>query len=450
VTLSAHDALVLLALLAIVTGALVCAFVLRVPYPILLVLTGIVLALIPGLPHPELNPKIVLFGILPPLLYSTAYYTSVRELRRAFRPIASLSLGLVFATVGTVAVVAHAVVPGMSWSSAFVLGAIVAPTDPLAAALIANRIGLPRRLVAIIEGEGLLNDATALVVYRFAVVAAVTGAFSLGHATWKFFVSVAGGIAVGLVVGFVIRQIRRRLDHSPTEIVIALLSGYFAFLPAEALDVSAVLSVVTVGLYMGWYTPELTTAKTRLQGEAVWEIVTFMLNATLFVLVGLELRPIVQSLGDRSTGDLLLWAAAVSATVIATRAAWSWAGANPRSGADALQWGARGPVLGGDARRGHARRGARAAACHRFGLAAPRAQRHRVSRVRRDCGDAGHPGPDAAGARPGGRSAGRSARASGGGVRLGACDGGRARPAGGAARGALGRPNGRPEAQGHL
>ncbi len=330
-TLSAHDALVLLALLAIVTGALVCAFVLRVPYPILLVLTGIVLALIPGLPHPELNPKIVLFGILPPLLYSTAYYTSVRELRRAFRPIASLSLGLVFATVGTVAVVAHAVVPGMSWSSAFVLGAIVAPTDPLAAALIANRIGLPRRLVAIIEGEGLLNDATALVVYRFAVVAAVTGSFSLGHATWKFFVSVAGGIAVGLGVGFVIRQIRRRLDHSPTEIVIALLSGYFAFLPAEALDVSAVLAVVTVGLYMGWYTPELTTAKTRLQGEAVWEIVTFMLNATLFVLVGLELRPIVQSLGDRSTGDLLLWAAAVSATVIATRAAWSWAGAN-------LQW----------------------------------------------------------------------------------------------------------------
>ena len=330
-TISAHDALVLVALLAIVTGALVCALVLRVAYPILLVLAGIALALIPGLPHPELNPKIVLFGILPPLLYSTAYYTSVRELRLAFRPIASLSIGLVFATVGTVAVVAHALVPDMSWSSAFVLGAIVAPTDPVAASLIANRIGLPRRLTAVIEGEGLLNDATALVVYRFAVVAAVTGSFSIGHATWKFFVSVLGGIAVGLGVGFVIRQIRRRIDHSPTEIVIALLSGYFAFLPAEALDVSAVLAAVTVGLYMGWYTPELTTAKTRLPGEAVWEIVTFMLNATLFVLVGLELRPIVESLSDRSTGDLLLWAAAVSATVIATRAAWSWIAAN-------LQW----------------------------------------------------------------------------------------------------------------
>ena len=329
--LSAHDSLVLLALLAIATGALVGALVLRIAYPILLVLAGIVLALIPGLPHPELNPKIVLFGILPPLLYSTAYYTSIRDLRREFRPIASLSIGLVFATVGVVAAVAHAVIPGMSWPAAFVLGAIVAPTDPLAASLIANRVGLPRRIVSIIEGEGLLNDSTALVIYRFAVIAAVTGSFSLGHATWKFFVSVLGGIAVGLGVGFVIRQIRRRIDHSPTEIAIALLSGYFAFLPAEALDVSAVLAAVTVGLYMGWYTPELTTARTRLQGEAVWEIVTFMLNAILFTLVGLELRPIVEGISNRSTGDLVLWGAAVSAAVIATRIAWSFAAAH-------LQW----------------------------------------------------------------------------------------------------------------
>jgi CPA1 family monovalent cation:H+ antiporter len=331
VTLSAHDALVLVALLAIATGALVGALVLRIAYPILLVLAGIVLALIPGLPHPELNPKIVLIGILPPLLYATAFYTSIRDLRRQFRPIASLSIGLVFATVASVAVVAHAVVPAMSWPAAFVLGAIVAPTDPLAASLIANRVGLPRAVVSIIEGEGLLNDSTALVVYRFAVVAAVTGSFSLAHATWKFFVSVFGGIAVGLAVGFVIRQIRRRIDHSPTEIAIALLSGYFAYLPAEALDVSAVLAAVTVGLYMGWYTPELTTAKTRLQGDAVWEIVTFVLNATLFVLVGLELRPIVEGISNRQTGDLALWAAAVSATVIATRIAWMWGAAN-------LQW----------------------------------------------------------------------------------------------------------------
>ena len=328
--LSAHDSLVLLALLAIATGALVGALFLRIAYPILLVLAGIVLALIPGLPHPELNPRIVLIGILPPLLYATAFYTSVRELRREFRPIASLAIGLVFATVGVVAVIAHAFIP-MSWPAAFVLGAVVAPTDPLAASLIANRVGLPRRLVSIIEGEGLLNDSTALVIYKFAVVAAVTGSFSLAHATWKFFVSVIGGIAVGLAVGWVIRQIRRRIDHSPTEIAIALLSGYFAYLPAEALDVSAVLAAVTVGLYMGWYTPELTTAKTRLQGDAVWEIVTFVVNAILFTLVGLELRPAVEGISNRSTGDLVWWGAAVSAAVIGTRVVWSFAAAN-------LQW----------------------------------------------------------------------------------------------------------------
>jgi len=331
VTLSAHDSLVILALLAIATGALVGALVLRIAYPILLVLAGIVLALIPGLPHPDLNPKIVLFGLLPPLLYSTAYNTSIRELRREIRPIASLAIGLVFATTGTVAVAAHAVVPGVSWPAAFVLGAIVAPTDPLAASLIANRVGLPRRLVSIIEGEGLLNDSTALVIYRFAVIAAVTGSFSFEHALWKSAVSVVGGIGVGLGVGYVIRQIRRRIDHSPTEIAIAVMSGYFAFLPAEALDVSAVLAAVTVGLYMGWYTPELTTAKTRLQGQAVWEIVSFILNAVLFTLVGLELRPVVEGITDRSTGDLVLWAAVVSAVVIGTRIAWSFSAAY-------LQW----------------------------------------------------------------------------------------------------------------
>lgn len=329
--ISAHDALVLLALLAIAMGSLVVALLLRIAYPIVLVLAGILLALIPGLPHPQLDPKIVLIGILPPLLYSTAYYTSVRELRRNFRPIASLSIGLVFATMATVGAVAHVLVPGMSWAEAFVLGAIVAPTDPLAATAIADRVGLPRGLVSIIEGEGLLNDSTSLVLYRFAVVAVVTGSFSLSHATWKFFVSVVGGIGVGLAVGFVIRQIRRRIDHSPTEITIALMSGYFAYLPAEALDVSAVLAAVTVGLYMGWYTPELTTARTRLQGEAVWEIVTFVLNAVLFTLVGLELRPIVEGISNRSTGELVLWAALVSLTVVGTRIAWMWTASN-------LQW----------------------------------------------------------------------------------------------------------------
>ena len=222
----------------------------------------------------------------------------------------------------TVAAVCHAAIDGLSWPVCFVIGAIVAPTDAVAATAIGSRLGLPRRLVTLIEGESLINDATALVAYSFAVAAVTTGSFSLWHATWRFVLDVGGGIAIGLVVGFLLRQFRRRLNHSPTEIAIALLSGYFAYLPAEAAGVSAVLAVVTVGVYVGWYTPELTTVQTRLQGDAVWEILTFLLNALLFGLVGLQLRPILDSLQGRSTASLIADGAIVSAAVILTRLIW--------------------------------------------------------------------------------------------------------------------------------
>jgi CPA1 family monovalent cation:H+ antiporter len=222
----------------------------------------------------------------------------------------------------TVAAVAHTFVNGLSWPICFVIGAIVAPTDAVAATAIASRLGLPRRLVTLIEGESLINDATALVAYSFAVTAVVTGSFSLWHATWRFGVDVVGGIGIGLVVGYLLRQFRRRINHSPTEIAIALLSGYFAYLPAQAAGVSAVLAVVTVGVYVGWYTPELTTVQTRLQGDAVWEILTFLLNAVLFGLVGLQLRPILDSLHGRSTAALIADGVIVSLAVIATRIIW--------------------------------------------------------------------------------------------------------------------------------
>jgi CPA1 family monovalent cation:H+ antiporter len=212
----------------------------------------------------------------------------------------------------------------MSWPVSFVVGAIVSPTDAIAATAIAARLGLPRRLVSLIEGESLINDATALVAYKFAVAAVLTGGFSIWHAAWEFVLSVAGGIAIGLAVGFVLRQIRRRLDHSPTEIAIALFSGYFAYLPAEAAGVSAVLAAVTVGVYVGWYTPELTNAQTRLQGDAVWEIVVFLLNALLFALVGLQLRPILDGLSGQSTSSLIVDGLIVSGTVIVTRLLWMW------------------------------------------------------------------------------------------------------------------------------
>jgi CPA1 family monovalent cation:H+ antiporter len=286
------------------------------------VLGGLAVGFVPGIPHVALRPEVVLVAILPPLLYAAAFFTSLRDLRRNVRPLSLLALGLVLATTVTVAVIAHVAISGLSWPVCFVIGAIVAPTDAVAATAIASRLGLPRRLVTLIEGESLINDATALVAYGFAVTAVLTGSFSLWHAAWRFVVDVLGGVAIGLAVGFVIRQIRRRLDHSPTEIAIALLSGYFAYLPAEAAGVSAVLAAVTVGIYVGWYTPELTTVQTRLQGDAVWDILTFLLNALLFGLVGLQLRPILDSLSGRSTESLIADAVIVGAAVIVTRLVW--------------------------------------------------------------------------------------------------------------------------------
>jgi CPA1 family monovalent cation:H+ antiporter len=319
VAIPAHNALVLCALLAAGVGLLVLAPLLRIPYPILLVLGGLVLGFIPGLPQVSLRPDVVLVAILPPLLYSSAFFTSLRDLRRNVRSITLLAVVLVLVTTVVVAVVCHTALSGLSWPVCFVVGAIVAPTDAVAATAIASRLGIPRRLVAIIEGESLVNDATALVVYGFAVTAVVTGTFSLAHASWRFVVDVLGGVGIGLVVGYVIRSLRRRLDHSPTEIAIALLSGYFAYLPAQAAGVSAVLSVVTVGVYVGWYTPELTNVQTRLQGDAVWGILTFLLNALLFGLVGLQLRPILDALSGRSPRELIADGAVVSGAVILTR-----------------------------------------------------------------------------------------------------------------------------------
>lgn len=319
---AARDALLLLALLGAGAALLVLAPLLRVPYPILLVLGGLALGFVPGIPHVALRPDVVLVAILPPLLYSAAFFTSLRDLRRNVRPLSLLAIGLVLATTIAVAAVCHTAVSGLSWPVSFVIGAIVAPTDAVAATAIASRLGLPRRLVTLVEGESLINDATALVAYGFAVTAVLTGSFSLWHATWRFVVDVVGGIGIGLAVGFVIRQIRRRLDHSPTEIAIALLSGYFAYLPAEAAGVSAVLAAVTVGIYVGWYTPELTTVQTRLQGDAVWGILTFLLNALLFGLIGLQLRPILDALSGRSTSSLIADAVVVSAAVIVTRFVW--------------------------------------------------------------------------------------------------------------------------------
>src|ERR671937_1065509 len=322
---TAGNSLILAGLLAAAAALLATAQLMRVPYPIALVLGGLALGFVPGMPHIELAPDLVLVAALPPLLYGSAFFTSLRELRANAKPIGLLAIGLVLTTMLAVAAVAHAAVPGLSWSSAFVLGAIVSPTDPTAATAIAQRLGLPRRLISVIEGESLVNDGTALVAYRFAVAAVVTGSFSLLDASGRFVLNVAGGIAVGLAVGVVVRQVRRRLDNPPVELTISILSGYFAYLPAQAAGVSGVLAAVTVGIYMGWYMPELPTPQTRLQGIAMWEILFFLLNALLFALIGLQLRGIVDALSGRPTSTLVRDAVMVTATVVAARFAWVFA-----------------------------------------------------------------------------------------------------------------------------
>jgi Na+/H+ antiporter len=319
--LSHHDALVLLGLLAAVAAMLAAAPALRVPYPILLVVGGLAIGFVPGMPDLALPPDLVLVAVLPPLLYSAAFFTSLRELRANVRPISLLAVGLVLATTLAVAAVAHELV-GLSWPAAFVLGAIVSPTDVIAATSIARRLGIPRRIVTIVEGESLINDGTALVAYRFAVAAILTGGFSLWEAGLRFVLGVAGGVAIGLAVGYLVRQVRKRLENPPVEITIALMTGYFAYLPAEVLEVSGVLAAVTVGVYVGWHAPELSSPQQRLQGTAVFEILVFLLNALLFVLIGLQLPVILDRLDATAGATLLGYAALVSGAVILTRFLW--------------------------------------------------------------------------------------------------------------------------------
>ena len=315
-----HDELQLFLLLAALGVTLVGAALGRLPPSILLVAGGLALGFLPGLPQLALPPDLVLVAILPPLLYSSAFFTGLRDLRANLRPISLLAIGLVAATTLGVAVVAHSAIGGLSWAGAFTLGAIVSPTDALAATEVARRVGAPRRVIAIIEGESLVNDGIALVLYKTAVTAAVAGTFSLWNASWHLVVNVIGGIAVGLAVGWVVRQVRRRVDDTPTEVAIALLSGYLAYLPAAAIGVSGVLAAVTIGVYMGWYTPQLTNVQTRLSGDAFWEILVFLVNALLFALIGLQLHEILDRLNV--TGSLIAEAAYVTAVVIVLRIVW--------------------------------------------------------------------------------------------------------------------------------
>jgi CPA1 family monovalent cation:H+ antiporter len=309
--------------LAVLAALIISSSFTEVPYPIWLVLGGLALGFVPGLPDVSLDPDLVFLIALPPLLYAAAFFSSLRDLRANVRPISLLSIGLVITTTLTVALVAHAMIDDLSWGAAFVLGAVVSPTDAVAATSIARRLGVPRRVVTIVEGESLVNDATALVLYRVAVVAVLSGSFSLLDAGAKFVLSAVGGIAIGLFIGWLVAKVRQRIQDPPVEITLSLMTAYFAYLPAVALDVSGVLAAVTVGIYLGWNSPRLVTnPSTRIQAYGVWEILIFVLNVLLFVLLGLQLAGILDRLSGFSAATLVGYGALVSAVVILTRILW--------------------------------------------------------------------------------------------------------------------------------
>jgi monovalent cation/hydrogen antiporter len=310
---------ILLAVVALIT---VVARRIGVPYPILMVVGGLALGFVPGLPRVELEPEIVLLLFLPPILFSAAYLSSPRELWRNVRPISLLAFGLVLTTTLAVAAVMAALVPGIGWAPAIALGAIVSPPDAIAATAIAQRLGLPRRLVTILEGESLVNDATALVTYRLAVAATLTGTFSIGDAAASFAWVVIGGVAIGLLVGWLVSWLLARLEDPPVEVLITLIAPFAAYLPAEQLHVSGVLAAVSGGLLLGWRAPRVMSSDTRILGVGTWQMSIFVVNGLAFVLVGLQLPSVMETVGARPASELIGLAVVVTTTVVLTRLAW--------------------------------------------------------------------------------------------------------------------------------
>lgn len=320
------EALVLVTFLAAVVVLAVGAKRLRIPYPIAFVIGGVALGFSRHLPRPHVDPDMIMLIVVPPLLYSAGWGTDWVEFRRNAQPISLHAVGLVIVTMVAVAAVVHATVPGFAWPLAFTLGAIVSPPDAVASEAIFERIAIPRRVAAIVSGECLVNDATALVLYRFALAAAVTGAFSLVHASGAFIVVAAGGILIGAAVAFVLEGAlrywsRRGYGDSMIASVVFLLAPFAAYLPAEELNVSGVLAAVTAGIVLSRRSTLFIDPETRVLGSSVWRLLTFVLNAFAFLLIGVELPGIIEALMPH-VRDYALYGLLVSATVILVRIAW--------------------------------------------------------------------------------------------------------------------------------
>jgi CPA1 family monovalent cation:H+ antiporter len=318
--MGSNTELILICLVAIGLLAILARKI-HVPYPILLTIGGTILALIPGLPVVHLDPQLVFNLFLPPLIYPAAVFTSWRDFRSNLRPILLLAIGLVLLTMAAIAWLFHSLT-GLPLAAGFVFGAIISPPDAVAALAVTRNLRVPRKIIVILEGESLVNDATSFISFRFAVAAVMTGSFSLGQAGLQFLLVATGGVCVGLAVGWLAAQIQKRLDDPPVQTMFSLLTPYVAYFGGEIVHVSGILAVVIAGIYYGWQAPRILSGRMRLQALPVWEMVVFILNGVLFMLIGLELPQVVHGLPSGSASYVGRLAVLVLSATVLVRFVW--------------------------------------------------------------------------------------------------------------------------------
>jgi len=318
-----------MALLQVLLFLLLCALVLgwlsrrvNVAYPIALVVGGSLLGFVPGLPQLAFDPQFLLVLVLPPILYQAALLTSWRDFKANIKPIGLLAIGLVIATTLAVGSALKMLFPEMPWAVAFVFGAIVSPPDAVAATAVLSRYNIPHRVVVVLEGESLVNDASGLVLYKFAVAAVLTGAFSLMDASVQFLLVAAGGTAIGMLIAWVFVQLHRHIGDPFIEVLVSMSIPFTAYIAAESVHLSGVLAVVAAGLFRGRYAPQMVSAEMRILARSAWNILVFLLNSLIFILIGLQLSGITARLGNYPAEQLALASITVSAVAILVRFLW--------------------------------------------------------------------------------------------------------------------------------
>lgn len=300
----------------------------KLPYPVLLVAAGLIIGFIPGLPDLEMNPHVIFVIIIPPLLYDAASKTSWHDFKTSIRPISALAITLVFFTTVSVAVAAYYMIPGFSWPLAFLLGAVVSPPDAVVASGMIKKLGLNKKVITILDGESLLNDATALIVYRFAVISVSTGTFIFWKAGLQFLLVAGAGILIGVLIGLLFVLVQKKIENNPVvETSLTLLSPFVSYLAAEQFHMSGELAVVSTGLIIAWKSHEVFSYKARMRTRVVWDTLMFLLHGFVFMLIGLQLPSIIENLGNYPITQILVYGLVISLVTIVVRIIWVFAGA---------------------------------------------------------------------------------------------------------------------------